>query len=84
MQGHFSDISDLGGIKSENIPIQVSTIILTKEKYLRWSVVISLGIIADHGRVLYKWEEAALVRRLGAMTIAGHGRVSYINRKKQL
>lgn len=46
MQGCFSDFSDLKSIKSEDIPVQVMTIRLTKENYSTQFVAISLGIIS--------------------------------------
>ncbi|KAF3773109.1 hypothetical protein EJ110_NYTH56002 [Nymphaea thermarum] len=38
--------------KTENIPIQVTTIRLTKENYLQWSAAITMGI-AGRGQIAY-------------------------------
>lgn len=38
--------------KVENVPIQVTTIRLTKDNYLQWSAVITIGI-ARRGRIGY-------------------------------
>ncbi|KAF3784882.1 hypothetical protein EJ110_NYTH27542 [Nymphaea thermarum] len=44
--------ADFGASRTENVPVQVITIRLTKENYLQWSVAISMGI-AGQGRIAY-------------------------------
>ncbi|KAF3771728.1 hypothetical protein EJ110_NYTH59709, partial [Nymphaea thermarum] len=44
--------TEAGAAKTENIPVQVATIRLTKENYLQWSTAITMGI-AGRGRIAY-------------------------------
>ncbi|KAF3771833.1 hypothetical protein EJ110_NYTH59407, partial [Nymphaea thermarum] len=44
--------TDVGVSRTENIPVQVTTIRLTKENYLQWSAAITMGI-AGRGRIAY-------------------------------
>ncbi|KAF3778190.1 hypothetical protein EJ110_NYTH43957 [Nymphaea thermarum] len=47
-----TDQNDIGAYRTENVPVQVTTIRLTKENYLKWSAAITMGI-AGRGRIAY-------------------------------
>ncbi|XP_031502189.2 uncharacterized protein LOC116265604 [Nymphaea colorata] len=47
-----TDQSEIGAYRTENVPVQVTTIRLTKENYLPWSAAMTMGI-AGHGRIAY-------------------------------
>ncbi|KAF3792508.1 hypothetical protein EJ110_NYTH11371 [Nymphaea thermarum] len=47
-----TDRADVGVLKTENVPVQVTTIRLTKDNYLRWSAAITMGIVG-RGRINY-------------------------------
>uniref|UniRef100_A0A5K1AIL7 Uncharacterized protein n=1 Tax=Nymphaea colorata TaxID=210225 RepID=A0A5K1AIL7_9MAGN len=47
-----TDQADVDATRIENIPIQVTTIRLTKENYLQCSAAITMGI-AGRGRIAY-------------------------------
>ncbi|KAF3781807.1 hypothetical protein EJ110_NYTH35685 [Nymphaea thermarum] len=44
--------TEVGGIRTENIPIQVTTIHLAKENYIQWSAAMTMWI-AGRGRIAY-------------------------------
>ncbi|KAF3795709.1 hypothetical protein EJ110_NYTH04380 [Nymphaea thermarum] len=44
--------TEVGGVRTENIPVQVTTIRLTKENYMQWSASMTMGI-AGRGRIAY-------------------------------
>lgn len=46
------DQMELGAMKSESLPIQVTTVRLTKDDNLRWSAVITMES-AGHSHILY-------------------------------
>ncbi|KAF3780462.1 hypothetical protein EJ110_NYTH39182 [Nymphaea thermarum] len=47
-----TDQPDVGTVRTDNVLVQVTTIWLTKENYLRWSAAITMGI-AGRGRIAY-------------------------------
>ncbi|KAF3778681.1 hypothetical protein EJ110_NYTH42805 [Nymphaea thermarum] len=47
-----TDVPDVGSTRTDNVPVQVTTIQLNKENYLRWSTAITMGI-AGRGRIAY-------------------------------
>ncbi|KAF3776077.1 hypothetical protein EJ110_NYTH49167 [Nymphaea thermarum] len=47
-----TDQTNVGISRTENFPVQVTTIWLTKENYLQWSAAITMGI-AGRGRIAY-------------------------------
>ncbi|KAF3785939.1 hypothetical protein EJ110_NYTH19191 [Nymphaea thermarum] len=47
-----TNVPDVGSTRTDNVPVQVTTIQLNKENYLRWSAVITEGI-AGRGRIAY-------------------------------
>ncbi|KAF3791498.1 hypothetical protein EJ110_NYTH14363 [Nymphaea thermarum] len=47
-----TDQTEIGAHRTENVPVQVTTIRLTKENYLPWSAAMTMGI-AGHGRIAY-------------------------------
>ncbi|KAF3772147.1 hypothetical protein EJ110_NYTH58636 [Nymphaea thermarum] len=47
-----TDHVDVGISRTENVPVQVTTIRLTKENYLQWFAAITMGI-AGRGRIPY-------------------------------
>ncbi|KAF3776275.1 hypothetical protein EJ110_NYTH48023 [Nymphaea thermarum] len=47
-----SDQTEIGAYRTENDPVQITTIRLTKENYLKWSAAITMGI-AGQGRIAY-------------------------------
>ncbi|KAF3772917.1 hypothetical protein EJ110_NYTH56604 [Nymphaea thermarum] len=47
-----TDQIEVGGDRTENIPVQFTTICLNKENYLQWSAAITMGI-AGRGRIAY-------------------------------
>ncbi|KAF3774364.1 hypothetical protein EJ110_NYTH53251 [Nymphaea thermarum] len=44
--------TEIGAYRTENVPVQVTTIHLTKKNYLKWSAVITMGI-AGRGLIAY-------------------------------
>ncbi|KAF3773074.1 hypothetical protein EJ110_NYTH55332 [Nymphaea thermarum] len=44
--------TEVGGVRTENIHVQVTTIRLTKENYLQWSTAMTMGI-AGRGKIAY-------------------------------
>ncbi|KAF3772155.1 hypothetical protein EJ110_NYTH58588 [Nymphaea thermarum] len=44
--------TEIGAYRTENVPVQVTTIRLTKENYLPWSAAMTMGI-AGRGRIAY-------------------------------
>ncbi|KAF3779043.1 hypothetical protein EJ110_NYTH34973 [Nymphaea thermarum] len=44
--------TEIGGVRTENIPVQVTTIRLTKENDMQWSAAMTMGIAA-RGRIAY-------------------------------
>ncbi|KAF3782843.1 hypothetical protein EJ110_NYTH23009 [Nymphaea thermarum] len=47
-----TNVSDVGSTRTDNVPVQVTTIQLNKENYLRWSAAITMGI-AGRGCIAY-------------------------------
>ncbi|KAF3772924.1 Retrovirus-related Pol polyprotein from transposon TNT 1-94 [Nymphaea thermarum] len=47
-----TNVPDVGSTRTDNVPVQVTTIQLNKENYLRWSAAITMGI-AGRGRIAY-------------------------------
>ncbi|KAF3783368.1 hypothetical protein EJ110_NYTH32050 [Nymphaea thermarum] len=47
-----TNVLDVGSTRMDNVPVQVTTIQLNKENYLRWSAAITVGI-AGRGRIAY-------------------------------
>ncbi|KAF3772991.1 hypothetical protein EJ110_NYTH56414 [Nymphaea thermarum] len=47
-----TNVPDVGSTRMDNVPVQVTTIQLNKENYLRWSAAITVGI-AGRGRIAY-------------------------------
>ncbi|KAF3776687.1 hypothetical protein EJ110_NYTH47623 [Nymphaea thermarum] len=47
-----TNVSDVGSTRTDNVPVQVTTIQLNKENYLWWSAAITMGI-AGRGRIAY-------------------------------
>ncbi|KAF3771504.1 hypothetical protein EJ110_NYTH60248 [Nymphaea thermarum] len=47
-----TNVPDVGSTRMDNVPVQVTTIQLNKENYLRWSAAITVGI-AGRGRIVY-------------------------------
>ncbi|KAF3772704.1 hypothetical protein EJ110_NYTH57215 [Nymphaea thermarum] len=47
-----TNVPDVGSTRAENVPVQVTTIQLNKENYIRWSAAITLGI-AGRGCIAY-------------------------------
>ncbi|KAF3782556.1 hypothetical protein EJ110_NYTH16700 [Nymphaea thermarum] len=47
-----TNVPDVGSTRMDNVPVQVTTIKLNKENYLRWSAAITVGI-AGRGRIAY-------------------------------
>ncbi|KAF3772915.1 hypothetical protein EJ110_NYTH56596 [Nymphaea thermarum] len=47
-----TDQTEIGAYRTESVPVQVTTIRLTKENYLKWSAAITMGI-AGRGRIAY-------------------------------
>ncbi|KAF3784503.1 Retrovirus-related Pol polyprotein from transposon TNT 1-94 [Nymphaea thermarum] len=47
-----SDHTEIRTYRTENVPVQVTTMRLTKENYFKWSVAITMGI-AGRGRIAY-------------------------------
>ncbi|XP_049935128.1 uncharacterized protein LOC126410301 [Nymphaea colorata] len=47
-----TDQSEIGSYRPENVPVQVTTIRLTKENYVSWSAAMTMGI-AGRGRIAY-------------------------------
>ncbi|KAF3779044.1 hypothetical protein EJ110_NYTH34976 [Nymphaea thermarum] len=44
--------TEIGAYRSENVPVQVITLCLTKENYFTWSAAMTMGI-AGRGRIAY-------------------------------
>ncbi|KAF3776818.1 hypothetical protein EJ110_NYTH46961 [Nymphaea thermarum] len=47
-----TDQNEIGAYRTESVPVQVTTIRLTKENYLKWSAAITMGI-AGRCRIAY-------------------------------